>query len=118
MKDTMLRNKRSESALKRDNTNRIAALPRGKAHWRYTKKPSVLTLHKRIHRKHGPAKQHKCKCGKQAIDWAFIGNGDYTDKREDYKPMCRGCHMKMDGHNKNGNNNHINRKRDSKGKFI
>lgn len=76
--------------------NRIAALPRGENHWNYNPRPSVLGMHKRIHRKYGAAKNHKCvDCSKQAKDWSL--NGDYyTDKVEDYSPRCRSCHVKYD----------------------
>lgn len=91
------RSLQSISALKRDNTNRIASLPKKENHWNWSEKPSLLTMHKRIHRQYGSAKQFKCitQCGKQAIDWALIGT-EYSDKKEDYEPMCRKCHMNMD----------------------
>ncbi len=83
-------------ALTRDNTNRIKSLPKGNNHWNWSKQPSLLTLHKRIHRRHGAAKNRKCaKCSNQARDWALIGK-KYTDNIEDYQPMCRKCHTSMD----------------------
>jgi len=106
----MLRTKKGEQ-------NRIKSLPKGNAHWNYNKNPSKLTLHRRLHREHGPAHEYKCKCGKQAKDWAFIGKGEYTDNRSDYQPMCRSCHVKMDGHCKNGNDNWKKFTRDNKGRF-
>lgn len=76
--------------------NRIAAMPKGDNHWNYNPNPSVLTLHRRIHRKHVPAPNHKCvDCSNQARDWSL--NGEiYTDKVEDYSPRCRSCHVKLD----------------------
>lgn len=90
--------KQKLSALKRDDTNRIKALPRGEKHWNYSEKPTVLTLHKRIHRKYGKASSYVCKCGIAAKDWAFIGRGEYTDNRDDYTPLCRKCHIALDKH--------------------
>jgi hypothetical protein len=76
--------------------NRIAALPRGEKHWNYNPKPTILTMHRRIHRKYGPAAKHPCiDCGRAAKDWSL--NGDtYTDNVEDYSPRCRSCHVKYD----------------------
>ena len=76
--------------------NRIAALPRGKRHWNWSETPSILTLHRRIHRQYGAAKNYKCHdCGKPAHDWSNNA-GKYTDNIEDYVPRCRSCHVKLD----------------------
>lgn len=85
------------AAKKRDNTNRIAALPKGKKHWNWKSKPNLLTLHKRLHRKYGPASQFSCAdgCGRQARDYSNE-TGNYTDDIADYRPRCRSCHVKRD----------------------
>lgn len=76
--------------------NRLASMPKGSKHWNWKGKPNLLTLHKRLHRRYGKAKERQCvKCPKQALDWANI-TGNYTDKIEDYAAMCRSCHEKMD----------------------
>lgn len=112
------RKKMSVAAKKRDNTKRIAAMPKGKNHWRYNKNPSKLTLHKRIHRAYGKASDRKCvDCGKKARDWSN-DTGKYTDKIEDYVPRCRKCHIAKDGNNKNGAGVWKELKRDAKGRFI
>ena len=96
------RKKMRESALKRDNSKRVAALPRGKTHHAWTEKPNLLTLHKRIHRKFGKASNHPCTdCGKKARDWS-LETKDYSDNVEDYRPRCRKCHIKKDGNSRNG----------------
>ena len=76
---------------------RIPALPRREKHWNWNEKPSVLTMHKRIHRKHGPASQYQCvdQCGRMARDWSLDAK-EYSDLIEDYKPRCRSCHVKRD----------------------
>lgn len=85
----------SEAALARNNENRIASLPKREQHWNWSEKPTLLTLHKRIHRKHGKASDRLCvDCGGQARDWSCKGN--YSDKIEDYEPRCRSCHVKKD----------------------
>ena len=90
------RKKMSIAAKKRDNTKRIASLPKGNNHWNWKKDPSKLTLHKRLHRKYGPAKQFKCfDCKKIAKDYSNE-TGKYTDRIEDYVPRCRSCHVKKD----------------------
>ena len=86
----------SRSAIARDHTNMIAALPRGEKHWMWNDKPNLITLHKRLHRKYGPASRYKCAdCGKKARDYSNE-TGKYTDKIEDYKTRCRSCHVKKD----------------------
>ncbi len=89
------REKMRLAALRRDNSKRIAAMPKGKDHWAWTENPNKLTLHKRIHRKYGAAKNYDCECGKKAHDWS-CENGNYTDNIKDYKPRCRSCHVKKD----------------------
>lgn len=85
------------AALTRNDAPRLAAMPKGTKHWNWCDKPNLLTLHKRIHRKHGAAKKHPCsKCKvRQAHDWANV-TGKYTANVEDYAPMCRSCHVKLD----------------------
>lgn len=79
--------------------NRIASLPRAESHWNYNPNPSVLTMHRRIHRKNGPASKHNCvDCGRQALDWSLNGT-TYTDNVNDYSPRCRSCHIIMDDKN-------------------
>lgn len=75
--------------------NRIASMPKKDEHWNWNPLPNVLTLHRRLHRAYGSAKNYKCKCGKQAMDWALIGK-KYTDNKEDYTPLCRKCHIALD----------------------
>lgn len=75
---------------------RIASMPKGVNHWRWSNDPNKLTLHKRIHRKHGKASDKKCfDCGNQARDWSN-DSGNYTDDIKDYVPRCRSCHVKKD----------------------
>ncbi len=82
-------------ALSRDNTNRIASLPKGKAHWRWSNIPSKAAIHRRIHRSKGKASQFPCyDCGKPARDWSSQ-TGKY-DKNDEFVPRCRSCHIKKD----------------------
>lgn len=77
--------------------NRIASLPKGKKHWNWSKKPTILAMHKRIHRRFGPAKNLKCvDCLKQALDWSLKPGLKYSDNVYDYEPRCRSCHVKLD----------------------
>lgn len=102
-----------------NHPNRIAALPRGKKHWNWSESPNILSLHKRIHRKYGSAKNYLCakKCGKHAKDWALKKGRKYTDKRSDYEPLCRGCHIKQDKHWSKVDRTHHRIIRDSKGRI-
>lgn len=70
---------------------------RGTKHWNYNPNPSVLTLHRRIHRKHGAASLRKCvDCGSKARDWSLKAGHSYSDDIEDYEPRCRRCHVLHD----------------------
>ena len=76
------------------NPKRIEMLPRGNKHWNYNPSPSILTLHRRLHRKHGAAKNHKCvDCDKQALDWSLQRGREYSDNIDDYAPRCRRYHV-------------------------
>lgn len=65
-----------------NNSNRIASLPKGNNHWNWSEKSSKLALHKRLHRKYGPAKVMKCInfyiCGAQALDYDLTSNDGIT----------------------------------------
>lgn len=60
-----------------------------------------------IPRDRGRASEHTCACGAQATEWAYQHqaavelrdeNGSpYSLDPEDYAPMCRTCHIKLDG---------------------
>lgn len=97
---------------------RVASLPKGLKHWNWSEYPNLLTLHKRIHRKYGSAKNYPCekKCGRQAMDWALVGE-KYSDKREDYIPLCRKCHIALDKHWSKVDHSHHKIIRDSKGRI-
>jgi hypothetical protein len=101
--------------------NRIEALPKGKKHWRWNNNPSILTLHRRIHRRHGKAKWHNYSdCGKPAVDWSN-DKKEYSDNIEDYSPRCRSCHIKKDFTNERREKIRkadLNKKRNSLGRFI
>lgn len=54
-----------------------------------------------------PASNHVCGCGHQAKDWAYQHNSleevydeksgrPYSENPDDYLPMCRSCHFKLD----------------------
>ena len=93
------REKMSQAALERDNTNQIASMPKGNKHWNWSENSSKISrvaLHKRLYRKFGSASKFNCvDCVKKAQDWSNE-NEKYTDNRKDYKPRCRSCHMKYD----------------------
>ncbi|MFA5185360.1 MAG: hypothetical protein WC551_02645 [Patescibacteria group bacterium] len=93
-----IREKMRQSALNRDDRKRLASMPRGRNHWAWQENPNnLLTLHKRLHRRYGKAKNFTCeKCKlRQAHDWANM-TGNYTDNIEDYLPLCRSCHVSLD----------------------
>ena len=106
-------------ALTRDDTNRLASLPKGNKHWRWQEFPNKDILHRRLHRKYGRASIHKCvDCEESARDWSNE-TGNYTDDIKDYLPRCRSCHIKKDeGWKKNKSENWKKFKRNSKGQFV
>lgn len=54
------------------------------------------SLHRRVQEARGKASAQNCvDCGEQARDWANL-TGNYADP-SDYQPMCRRCHLEMDG---------------------
>lgn len=53
-------------------------------------------LHQNLRRHKGSASAHRCiGCGGQGYDWAFQHTGP-ADNPENYAPMCRSCHRKLD----------------------
>lgn len=77
---------------------------------------SYRTAHERVWKRRGRAAEHSCtECGCPAEQWAY----DHTDENqkwatfgdrvvaystdvERYRPMCRGCHVKLDRGRKSG----------------
>ena len=72
--------------------------------------PEYGSIHSRLIRTIGPAKSFICECGEQARDWALMEKtaaivisqsgkmkgSKYSYNLDDYKPMCRRCHNRMD----------------------
>ena len=52
-------------------------------------------IHAWVQKEKGKASNYKCKCGKQAEQWANIDNS-YKRVLEDYIAMCTKCHKKYD----------------------
>ena len=70
---------------------------------------AYTTVHNRLRKQFGPAKNQLCSCGRQAHDWAYLRNdaNEVTDPRsgavysmspspEFYQPRCRNCHAAID----------------------
>jgi hypothetical protein len=70
-----------------------------------------VTLYNHVHyvlvQTRGLARNHLCRCGKRASDWAYQHNGDpevydeesgrpFSEDLDHYEPMCRSCHFKLD----------------------
>lgn len=69
--------------------------------------PSIEAVHFRLVRKWGRAPIHLCiTCFKPAQQWAYLHTAGtntkfecgspYSYDEEDYAPMCRSCHVKLD----------------------
>ena len=95
-------------------------MPKGRRHWNWNDKPSILALHKRIHRKHGAAKLRPCarECGRMANDWALKIGREYSDNVNDYEPLCRKCHIAQDDHPSKVDRSKHRIIRDEKGRFV
>lgn len=54
------------------------------------------SLHRNLRRRRGSASTFPCvSCGKSAYEWAYQHNGPSSEP-ENYAPMCRSCHRKLD----------------------
>lgn len=59
------------------------------------------TAHSRVRRKYGRASEYICEnCDNDARDWAWIHGQDRGDP-DSYMPLCKSCHSKYDGFNRN-----------------
>lgn len=67
---------------------------------------SYKKVHVELRRLHGPAKNHMCQCGEPAVEWAYQftgvelraddGSRPHSADPDDYLPMCRKCHQRLD----------------------
>lgn len=69
---------------------------------------SYWGVHETLKRRYGKAREHGCwLCPNQASDWAYLRSAAeplwdeargrwYSNDPEDYAPLCRGCHLKLD----------------------
>lgn len=55
---------------------------------------SYTALHARVYGVRGKASDQRCRCGRQAMDWANL-TGRY-DSVDDFEAMCRPCHRAYD----------------------
>lgn len=55
---------------------------------------SYSAMHSRVYHARGKAREHACKCGRPAQEWANL-SGDYADVT-DYEAMCIPCHRAYD----------------------
>lgn len=67
---------------------------------------SYKKVHEVLRRLYGPAREHTCRCGESAEEWAYQFTGEtirnedgsrpHSANPDDYAPMCRSCHGKFD----------------------
>jgi NAD-dependent SIR2 family protein deacetylase len=68
---------------------------RGGRTWQ-SENPTIRTIHGRLGRARGKAREHKCvDCGEQADEWSQIHGTDYRDINN-YEPRCYSCHKYYD----------------------
>lgn len=70
--------------------------------------PSYVAIHVTLRKMYGPAKDHACSCGEPAVQWAYQftagdaelrspdGGLPHSANPDDYKVMCRKCHLRFD----------------------
>ena len=54
------------------------------------------SVHKWINYHYGRARLNKCKCGKDAYEWALKKDCEYDWEINNFIAMCRSCHNKYD----------------------
>lgn len=73
------------------------AIPRGV--------PTYQRAHEAVRRVRGKARDHICRCGSPALQWAYLGSdNECVDDRgrrfsmsvTDYTPLCAPCHVRLD----------------------
>ena len=78
-----------------------------------SRKSAYKIIHQQLTKERGPARDHLCACGSRAFQWAYryTGNPEYRDPEggfpfsenmDDYAPMCRSCHIRLDMEEKGG----------------
>jgi hypothetical protein len=82
--------------------NRLAAIPKGKNHWRYSDNPTVSAIHRWINKWYGRA--YRCESPThdndivvKKYDWALLKDKDYSKDINHFWQLCRKCHIKYDG---------------------
>lgn len=68
--------------------------------------PSIDSVHQKLARSRGKARGHTCGCGLPAYEWAYQHTDPnplyseegsvYSLDPQNYAPMCRSCHRKLD----------------------
>lgn len=81
--------------------NRLKAIPKGKAHWRYSANPTISAIHRWINKWYGRAdkcvsKSHDPSIIVKKYDWALIKGKEYDKNIRNFKMLCRSCHIKYD----------------------
>ncbi len=76
--------------------------PRGSANSRWNDDPGYFTVHQRLVRQEGPARDLICSCGSPARQWSYIGPRQpnermpFSEDLTQYRPRCVSCHKKAD----------------------
>lgn len=91
--------------LKSYGTTELLGLPSGENHPKWAgDNVGYWGAHIRVRKYRGKASEYTCECGNQAEQWAAIHEKcesaedgmPYSSDWNNYKPMCIGCHKKMD----------------------
>lgn len=87
--------KRSEEGEK----SRLASIPKGKKHWRFSNNPTKGAIHKWLNKWYGRANKctsPNCDGTSEHYEWAKIKGKSYAKIISHYQMMCRKCHTKYD----------------------
>lgn len=70
--------------------------------------PTYTSVHYHLEKLRGKARDHVCRCGAPALDWAYLYNDEdalvcptlgrmfSTDIENSYAALCRKCHRRLD----------------------
>jgi len=78
---------------------RLASIPKGRQHWRFSQNPTRGAIHKWLNKWYGKATEcvnSECDKTSTHYEWAKIKGKKYTKEIKSYMPLCRKCHTKYD----------------------
>lgn len=93
--------KETREKIRKGNLGYIHHSTRGENNWNWSKKPSYRAIHKWLYRTYGrpykcESKAHDYSKYVKVFDWALKRRYNHERKRNNYKMLCRSCHIRYD----------------------